>query len=175
MAHDLIIRGGTIVDGTGAPGYVADVAIDGDRITAIGDLRSEAAARTIDAEGRLVTPGFVDIHTHLDAQISWDPLGTSSCFHGVTSVVIGNCGVTFAPVRAEDRRELAEMMESVEDIPADAIMGGLSWEWETYGQYLAELDRRPKGLNVGGMIGHTALRCYVMGDRAAEAPRAGER
>ncbi len=167
--HDLVIRNGTIVDGTGAPPVVGDVAITDGVITAVGEVTGEAA-REVDATGRIVTPGFVDIHTHLDAQISWDPLGTSSCFHGVTSVVIGNCGVTFAPVRAEDRRELAEMMESVEDIPADAIMGGLSWEWETYGQYLAELDRRPKGLNVGGMIGHTALRCYVMGDRAAEAP-----
>lgn len=166
--HDVIITGGTVVDGTGAPAFVADVAVSDGVITHIGAVEGPAR-RTIDATGRLVTPGFVDIHTHLDAQISWDPLGTSSCFHGVTSVVIGNCGVTFAPCRPEDRQGLAEMMESVEDIPAAAIMSGLSWEWETYGQYLAELDRRPKGLNVGGMVGHSALRRYVMGDRALEA------
>ncbi|WP_426572262.1 N-acyl-D-amino-acid deacylase family protein [Aquihabitans sp. McL0605] len=165
--HDVIIRGGTVVDGTGGPARVADVAVTDGVVTHIGAVEGEAA-RTIDATGRIVTPGFVDIHTHLDAQISWDPLGTSSCFHGVTSVVIGNCGVTFAPCRPEDRRGLAEMMESVEDIPADAIMEGLSWEWETYGQYLSELDRRPKGLNVGGMVGHSALRRYVMGDRALD-------
>jgi N-acyl-D-aspartate/D-glutamate deacylase len=166
---DLVIRNGTLVDGTGSPPRRADVAIEDGIVVAIGEVDGPAV-RTVDAEGRIVTPGFVDIHTHLDAQISWDPLGTSSCFHGVTSVVIGNCGVTFAPCRPEDRRELAEMMESVEDIPADAIMDGLSWEWETYGQYLAELDRRPKGINVGGMVGHTALRRYVMGDRASEEP-----
>lgn len=171
--HDVIISGGTVVDGTGAPAVRADVAVTGGVITHIGTVEGPAA-RTIDATGKLVTPGFVDIHTHLDAQISWDPLGTSSCFHGVTSVVIGNCGVTFAPCRPEDRRDLAEMMESVEDIPADAIMEGLSWEWETYGQYLSELDRRPKGLNIGGMIGHSALRRYVMGDRALDTDPTAE-
>lgn len=166
---DLLIRNGLIVDGNGGEPYRGSVAIRDGIIVGVGDVDGDAA-RVIDAEGRIVTPGFVDIHTHLDAQLSWDPIGTSSCYHGVTSVVIGNCGVTFAPVRPEDRRHLAEMMESVEDIPADAIMSGLSWEWETYGEYLAELDRRPKGLNVGGMIGHSALRLYVMGDRATEAP-----
>ncbi len=170
--YDLLIRNGTIVDGTGAAPRRADLAVADGRIAAISDggPLEGSAARTINAEGRIVTPGFVDIHTHLDAQISWDPLGTSSCFHGVTSVVIGNCGVTFAPCRPEDRQGLAEMMESVEDIPAHAIMSGLSWEWETYGQYLADLDRKPKGINIGGMIGHSALRRYVMGDRATEAP-----
>jgi N-acyl-D-amino-acid deacylase len=171
--HDLVIRGGSVVDGTGADPRVADVAVSDGVVTEVGSVTGEAA-RTIDATDRIVTPGFVDIHTHLDAQLSWDPIGTSSCFHGVTSVVIGNCGVTFAPCRPEDRRDLAEMMESVEDIPADAIMGGLSWEWETYGQYLAELDRRPKGLNVGGMVGHSALRRYVMGDRALDVDPTAE-
>ena len=165
--HDVIIAGGTLVDGTGAPAMPADVAVTDGVITHIGTVEGPAR-RTVDASDRLVTPGFVDIHTHLDAQLSWDPLGTSSCYHGVTSVVIGNCGVTFAPCRPEDRRGLAEMMESVEDIPADAIMSGLSWDWETYGQYLTELDGRPKGINVGGMIGHSALRRYVMGDRALD-------
>ncbi|CAN5855275.1 amidohydrolase family protein [soil metagenome] len=171
--HDLVIRNGTVVDGTGAPPQRVDVAVDGRAVTTVGPVGPEGR-REVDAEGRIVTPGFVDIHTHLDAQLSWDPLGTSSCYHGVTSAVIGNCGVTFAPCRPEDRRGLAEMMESVEDIPVDAIMGGLSWEWETYGEYLADLDRRPGGLNVGGMIGHSALRRYVMGDRATGDPTASD-
>ena len=167
--YDLVIRNGTIVDGTGSAPYVGDLAVEAGVVVALGTVEGDAQ-RVVDATGCIVTPGFVDIHTHLDAQISWDPLGTSSCFHGVTSVVIGNCGVTFAPCRPEDRQDLAEMMESVEDIPAAAIMGGLSWEWETYGQYLADLDRKPKGINIGGMVGHSALRRYVMGERAAEAP-----
>lgn len=166
---DLLIRNGTIIDGTGAEPWVGDIGITDGVIVAMGHVDGDAE-RVVDATDRVVTPGFVDIHTHLDAQLSWDPRGTSSCFHGVTSVVIGNCGVTFAPCRPEDRRNLAEMMESVEDIPADAIMQGLSWEWETYGEYLAELDGRPKGLNVGGMVGHSAIRRYVMGDRASEDP-----
>jgi N-acyl-D-aspartate/D-glutamate deacylase len=170
MAHDLVIKGGTIVDGTGRDAFVGDVAIDGDKIVeivAVGD-RGDAgttARRTIDAEGRVVSPGFVDIHTHLDAQIAWDPCGTSSCWHGVTSVVLGNCGVTFAPCKPADRSWLAELMESVEDIPAGSILSGLSWDWETYGEYLREIDRLPKGLNVGGMVGHCAVRQYAMGER----------
>ena len=167
MTHDLVIRGGTIVDGTGAPGVPGDVAVDGDRITAVGAV-PERGRRELDADGRLVTPGFVDIHTHLDAQFGWDPIGSSSCWHGVTSVAIGNCGVTFAPVRAEDHTYLAEMMESVEDIPARSILDGLLWSWRTYGEYLGWLDGAPKGVNVGGMVGHTALRYYVMGDRSLE-------
>ena len=123
MAHDLIIRNGTVIDGTGGPAQRADVAIDGDRITAIGDLAEVAATREIDARGMVVTPGFVDLHTHLDAQIAWDPMMTSSSWHGVTTVLMGNCGVTFAPVRPQDRTFLAEMMESVEDIPRDAKIG----------------------------------------------------
>src|SRR6188472_241944 len=116
MAHDLIIRGGTVVDGTGAPARTADVAIDGDEIVEVGRVR-ERAKRVIDADGLVVTPGFVDIHTHYDAQIGWDPLATSSSYHGVTSIVMGNCGMTFAPCRPEDREYLARCMESVEDIP----------------------------------------------------------
>ncbi len=162
---DLVIRNGTVVDGTGAPGRVADVAIAGDRIVEVGAVDGRGA-REIDATDRLVTPGFVDLHTHLDAQIGWDPLLSSSCWHGVTSVVMGNCGVTFAPVRAEDREYLAEMMESVEDIPAQSILDGLPWTWETYGQYLDALDALPKGINVGGMVGHCAVRYHAMGDHS---------
>ncbi len=171
MGVQLVIRNGLLVDGTGSPALRADIAIEGDSIVAIDAHLDVDGARQIDAEGRLVTPGFVDIHTHLDAQLAWDPLGTSSCWHGVTSVVMGNCGVTFAPCRPEDREYLAELMESVEDIPRRAILEGLAWDWVSYGEYLRTMGRLPKGLNVGGMVGHCAVRQYVMGDRALdEAP-----
>jgi N-acyl-D-aspartate/D-glutamate deacylase len=173
MAHDLVIRNGRVVDGTGAEPVDAAVAIDGDRITEVGDVDGKGA-REIDADGRLVTPGFVDIHTHLDAQLAWDPIGSSSCWHGVTSVVLGNCGVTFAPCKPGDRRYLAEMMESVEDIPADSIMDGLAWDWESYGEYLDAVDRMPKGVNAGGMVGHCAVRIHAMGERAMEETPATE-
>jgi N-acyl-D-amino-acid deacylase len=172
--HDIVIRGGEVADGTGAAPGRAEVAIDGGRITAVGDV-PERGRREIDATDRLVTPGFVDIHTHLDAQLFWDPVASPSCWHGVTTVVLGNCGVTFAPVRPGEEAYLAEMMEAVEDIPADTIMAGLDWGWESYGDYLAALGRRPLGLNVGGMIGHCALRYYVMGPRSLEqAPATGD-
>jgi N-acyl-D-aspartate/D-glutamate deacylase len=168
MGHDLVIRGGTVVDGTGAPARVADVAIDGDRIVAVGDVDAGGAGRVIDAEGRYVTPGFVDLHSHLDAQIGWDPLMSSSCWHGVTSVVMGNCGMTFAPVHPGQADVLAGAMESVEDIPASAILEGLSWDWEHYGEYLDAMDRVPKGINAGGYVGDVALRLYVAGDASCE-------
>lgn len=166
MAHDLIIRNGTIVDGTGAPSYRADVAIDGQRITAIGDLSTATATREIDAAGLVVTPGFVDLHTHLDAQVAWDPLMTSSSWHGVTTVLMGNCGVTFAPVAKDDRVFLAEMMESVEDVPRDAILDGLPWDWETYPEYLDSVQRMRPAVNIVGMVGHCAVRYHVMGERS---------
>ena len=160
---DVVIRGGGVVDGLGSPMKEADVAILGDRIVAVGEITG-SGQREIDAKGRIVTPGFVDIHTHLDAQLAWDPIGSSSCWHGITSVVMGNCGVTFAPVRTEDIGYLAEVMESVEDIPREAILEGLPWDWRTFGEYLDFLDRLPKGLNVGGMVGHVAVRWNVMGE-----------
>ena len=165
MTHDLVIRGGTVVDGTGSEPKTADVAIDGDTVVAVGEVEL-SGAKEIDATGKLVTPGFVDIHTHLDAQLGWDPLGSSSCWHGVTSVVLGNCGVTFAPVKSGDQDFLAEMMESVEDIPAQSILEGLPWNWNTYGEYLDVLETLPKGVNVGGMVGHCAVRVAAMGDRS---------
>jgi N-acyl-D-aspartate/D-glutamate deacylase len=165
--HDLVIRGGRVVDGTGAPAFEADVAVDGDRIAAVGGVAGRGA-RELDAAGRIVTPGFVDIHTHLDAQLAWDPIASSSCWHGVTSVVIGNCGVTFAPVKRGDHAWLAEMMESVEDIPARSILDGLPWDWESYGEFLGWLGRTPKGVNVGGLVGHSAIRYYAMGERSLE-------
>lgn len=174
MEYDIIIRNGTVVDGTGDAPRMADVAIKGDRIAAIGDITDDAMM-VIDAKGAYVTPGFVDIHTHLDAQIAWDPIASSSCYHGVTSVVMGNCGVSFAPCKPEDREYLSEMMESVEDIPKKAIQTGLPWNWETYGEYLAAIERMPKGVNVGGMVGHCAVRYYVMGERSLdEAPATDE-
>ncbi len=168
MTYDIVIRGGLVVDGTGAAAEVADVAIVGDRVAAVGPGLDGAGRREIAADGLVVTPGFVDIHTHLDAQIMWDPIGTSSCWHGVTSVVMGNCGITFAPCRPDDRATLAGMMESVEDIPCDAILGGLPWDWETYGEYYDTIDRLPKGPNVGGLVGHCALRTFAMGERGID-------
>jgi N-acyl-D-aspartate/D-glutamate deacylase len=165
--HDIVIRRGDVVDGTGSAPQRADVAIDGDRITAVGVV-PDRGEREIDASGRLVTPGFVDIHTHLDAQLFWDPAASSSCWHGVTTVVLGNCGVTFAPVRPGQEGYLAGMMDSVEDIPADTIMAGLDWGWQTYGDYLRALGQRQLGVNAGGMIGHAALRYYVMGARSLD-------
>ena len=165
-----------LVDGTGAPARPADVAVDGDRVVEVGSVTGRGT-REVDADGRLVTPGFVDVHTHLDAQFAWDPIGSSSCWHGVTSVVIGNCGVTFAPVKERDHTYIAEMMESVEDIPARSILDGLPWDWQTYGDYLAWLDRTALGVNVGGMVGHTALRYFAMGERSldeAATPTADE-
>lgn len=176
MTHfDVLITGGTVVDGTGAPARRADVGIIGERISSVGNLDDATADRVIDATGRIVTPGFVDIHTHLDAQLAWDPIGSSSCWHGVTSVVMGNCGVTFAPVKTEDIEYIAEVMESVEDIPKDSIMQGLPWDWRSYGEYLGFLDRMPKGINVGGMVGHVAVRWHVMGpDSLDEAPASAD-
>jgi N-acyl-D-amino-acid deacylase len=167
MDYDIIIKGGTVVDGTGAAGRVADVGVVGDRIVTVGTCDG-SAGRVVDATGKLVTPGFVDIHTHLDAQLAWDPVGTVSCWHGVTTAIMGNCGVTFAPCKPEDRQQLAEMMESVEDIPARAILDGLPWDWQSYGEYLDSYERMPKGINVGGMVGHCSVRVAAMGDRAID-------
>lgn len=173
MDADLVIRNGRVVDGTGSPERVADVAVRGTRVLAVEAAWDGSATREVDADGLVVTPGFVDIHTHLDAQLGWDAIGTSSCWHGVTSVVLGNCGVTFAPCRAGDREFLAEMMESVEDIPREAILDMLPWDWEGYGGYLSWIDRLPKGLNVGGMVGHSAVRVHAMGQRSLDEAPAG--
>ena len=173
MPHDLVIRNGSVVDGTGAAAKPADIAVDADRIVQVGKVDGKAK-REIDASGKTVTPGFVDIHTHLDAQIAWDPIASSSCYHGVTSVVTGNCGVTFAPCKPEDRGYLAEMMESVEDIPQESINAGLPWDWETFGEYLDSIDRMDKGVNVGGMVGHCAVRVHAMGKRSLDETPANE-
>lgn len=167
MRHDLVIRNGQLIDGTGAPSVHGDLAIDGDTITAVGDVDGQGV-REIDAEGHAVTPGFVDIHTHLDAQIGWDPYLTPVSWHGVTTALLGNCGVTFAPVRPNDADTLANMMETVEDIPADAILGGLPWNWEGYDGYLDAIEGLDPAINVAGLVGHCAVRFYVMGDRAVD-------
>lgn len=167
MAHDLVIRNGTVYDGTGAAPVVADVGITGDTITTVGHI-PEPGVREIDAAGKAVTPGFVDIHSHLDAQIGWDPLLTPSSNHGVTTALLGNCGVTFAPCEPNGREMLAHMMESVEDIPATAILDGLPWTWESYGEYLDAIDELNPAINVMGLVGHCAVRPYVMGERGIE-------
>jgi N-acyl-D-aspartate/D-glutamate deacylase len=166
--HDLIVSGGTVIDGTGAAGIRADVAVDGGRISRIGDLAGAQAAKTIDATGKIVTPGFVDLHTHLDAQVGWDPLLRSSCYHGVTTALIGNCGVTFAPVAVQHRAKLAKLMEAVEDISADAIMDGLPWNWTTYGGYLDAIQSLRPALNVVGLVGHSSIRYEAMGERSMD-------
>ncbi|MCH2569078.1 MAG: amidohydrolase family protein, partial [Pseudomonadales bacterium] len=167
MAHDLVIRNGLIVDGQQTAAYDADLAIDGDTITAIGRVGGKGT-REIDADGATVTPGFVDLHTHLDAQIGWDQSMTSACWHGVTTALIGNCGVRFAPVNDKDKEVLASMMESVEDIPRHAILSGLPWNWNTYGEYLDAIEQLNPAINVAGMVGHSAARYYVMGERSIE-------
>ena len=172
-AHDLVIRGGTVVDGTGGPARLADVAIDGGTITAVGGVAG-TGREEIDAAGALVTPGWVDIHTHYDGQVTWDPEVSPSSWHGVTTVVMGNCGVGFAPARPDGRAFLIELMEGVEDIPGTALHEGIDWAWETFGEYLDALDAMPRVLDVAAQVPHAAVRAYVMGDRAHEEPTAAE-
>lgn len=162
MSYDVVIRGGTVVDGTGRDPFTADVVIHEGHIKSVG--KSDARGnQEIDADGLTVTPGFIDLHTHLDAQVGWDQNLSPVSLHGVTTALMGNCGVTFAPCKKEDRGLLAHMMETVEDIPRQTIMQGLPWDWEEYGEYLDSIDRLGPGINLAGMIGHAAVRFYVMG------------
>ena len=165
MTHDVVIKDGLIVDGTGTAGYHGDVAIDGDTITEVGKV-SDPGHETINAEGCAITPGFVDLHTHFDAQAGWDPLLTPVSWHGVTTALFGNCGVTFAPCKPADRDFLAGMMETVEDIPKNAILTGLPWDWVSYGEYLNSIEKLNPAINITGMVGHCASRFYVMGERS---------
>jgi len=169
MPYDLVIKNGTVIDGSGLPRYRADVGVRHGRIVTIGRIR-ERARELVDADGQVVTPGFVDGHTHMDAQIFWDPLGTSSCWHGITSVVMGNCGFTLAPCAKENKHLVVRNLQRAEDIPPAAMEAGIEWRWTTFPEFLDCLDSLPKGINYGGYIGHSAVRTYVMGERAFEKP-----
>jgi N-acyl-D-amino-acid deacylase len=166
MAFDLVVKNGMIVDGSGLPRYRADIGVKDGKIAEIGRINGATAKETLDAAGRVVSPGFVDGHTHMDAQIFWDPIGTSSCFQGVTSVVMGNCGFTLAPCRAEEADLVMRNLERAEDISRAAMKAGIKWRWETFPQFLDVLDALPKGINYAGYVGHCAIRTHVMGQRA---------
>jgi N-acyl-D-aspartate/D-glutamate deacylase len=166
MSYDLIIRNGKVIDGSGIPGFHADVGVSGGSIVEIGQVSGDAR-RVLDADGLVVAPGIVDNHTHYDAQVTWDPLCTFSCYHGVTTVVMGNCSLALAPAHEEDREMLASVLSHVEAIPLEAIRAGVNWAWETIPQYLDTLDRR-LGINVASLIGHSAVRRYVMGEASQE-------
>ena len=172
MSYDLVIKNGMVIDGSGLPRYRADVGVKAGKIAFIGRIAAPAR-EVIDAEGHVVTPGFVDGHTHMDAQVFWDPIGTSSCYHGITSVVMGNCGFTLAPCREREADLVFRNLERAEDLSREAMRAGITWRWETFPEFLDTLDALPKGINYAGYIGHSALRTYVMGERAFEGP-AGE-
>ena len=167
MQADLVLRGGTICDGSGAPAMTGDVAVDGGEIVHIGRFDG-AAQRSIDVSGLIVAPGFIDVHTHYDAQVTWDGLCTPSCWHGVTSVVLGNCGFALAPCHRSGRDSALRMLEHVEGMPYESLRAGVDWEWETIPDYLQMLERRALGPNVGVLLGHSAIRAYVLGDAAYE-------
>jgi N-acyl-D-aspartate/D-glutamate deacylase len=170
VAHDLVIRGGTVIDGTGAPGYRADVGIEAGKIVEIGTISGSGSVANVDAEGLVVTPGFVDAHTHMDAQVMWDQLGTSSCWHGVTTVVMGNCGFTLAPVRHGEEDLVVGNLERAEDISATALAAGVDWSWQSFPEYMDAVDRQPKAINYAAQVGHSSLRTWAMGQRAFEGP-----
>jgi N-acyl-D-aspartate/D-glutamate deacylase len=167
MTYDVVIRNGRVVDGSGLGSYAADVGITGDRISLVGRIK-DRGAREIDADGHVVTPGFIDGHTHMDAQVFWDPSGSSSCWHGVTSAVMGNCGFTLAPVREDERALVVRNLERAEDIDPAALAAGIEWTFQTFPEYLDAVDRLPKGINFAANIGHSALRTWAMGERAFE-------
>jgi len=164
--HDLIIKGGTLVDGTGGQAFTADVAVKNGRVVEVGKITGHAK-RTIDADGLMVTPGWVDIHTHYDGQVSWDPYLSPSSWHGVTTAVMGNCGVGFAPAHVHQREWMMELMEGVEDIPGAVLSEGLKWEWESFPEYMDAISRTPRIMDIGAQIPHGALRVFVMGERGA--------
>ena len=165
MLYDLVIKNGTVIDGSGLPRYRADVGVRNGRIATIGRIRDNAQ-EVIDAEGHVVAPGFVDGHTHMDAQVFWDPLGTSSCYHGVTTVVMGNCGFTLAPCAERDKHLVVRNLQRAEDIPPAAMEAGIKWTWTTYPEFLDAVEALPKGINYAGYVGHSAIRTFVMGERA---------
>ncbi len=164
---DLVVRGGMVIDGTGRPGVRGDVGVVGDRIATVGEVKGRGR-QEMDVEGLVVAPGFVDAHTHMDAQVFWDDLGMSTCWHGVTSVVMGNCGFTLAPARPDARALVVRNLERAEDIAPEAMAEGIEWNWSTFSEYLDAIDALPKGLNYAASIGHSALRTWAMGERAFE-------
>jgi N-acyl-D-aspartate/D-glutamate deacylase len=166
MSYDLLIKGGRICDGSGLPSYVGDVAVKDGRIMEVGRI-SGTSQRTIDGDGLAIAPGFIDFHTHLDAQLLWDPIATSSCWHGITTVIPGNCGLTLAPCRPQDRDGILGSFVRVEAMPLQVLKSAVNWEWETFPEYLNRLDGR-LGVNVAALVGHCALRQYVMGEAACE-------
>jgi N-acyl-D-amino-acid deacylase len=163
--HDIVIRGGTIIDGTGRAAFTGDVAIAGGRLAAVGG-KAGPARREIDAAGLMITPGWVDVHTHYDGQAMWDPLLAPSCWHGVTTVMFGNCGVGFAPVKKHHRQALMDLMEGVEEIPNPVLTAGLTWEWESFPDFMDALERRERAIDIAAQAAHLPMRVYVMGDRA---------
>src|SRR5499426_1154013 len=169
MAYDLVIKNGTVIDGSGLPRFRADVGGRHGKIVSIGRIR-ERAREVLDADGLVVAPGFIDGHTHMDAQIFWDPLGTSSCYHGITTVVMGNCGFTLAPCAEKDKHFVVRNLQRAEDIPPAAMEAGIKWTWTTYPEFLAAVDALPKGINYAGYVGHSAIRTFVMGERAFDGP-----
>src|SRR5437867_8074725 len=166
MPYDLIIKNGKIVDGSGLPGFHGDVAVSGGRIAEIGKVNGDAR-QVLNADGLVVAPGIIDNHTHYDAQVTWDPLCTYSCYHGATTVVTGNCSLALAPAHDYDRETMAGVLSRVEAIPLEAIRAGVPWDWETFPEYMDAIDRR-LGLNVARLIGHSAVRRYVLGDASQE-------
>src|SRR5215831_7638179 len=166
MAYDLLVKNGRIIDGTGMPAFHGDVAVVQGKIVELGRL-SGPARRVIDADGLAVAPGFIDNHCHYDAQVTWDPFCTFSCYHGATTVIIGNCSLTLAPLKRDDRDKLAGMLSYVEAIPMDVLQAGVPWNWESFPDYMRAVGQR-LGVNVGTLVGHSAVRLYAMGDDASE-------
>jgi N-acyl-D-aspartate/D-glutamate deacylase len=171
--HELVVRGATVVDGTGAPAFTGDLAVDGGQISEVGSVEGRGH-QELDGDGLLLAPGWVDVHTHYDGQVTWDPEVTPSSWHGVTTVVMGNCGVGFAPVRPGGHDFLIELMEGVEDIPGTALHEGIDWQWETFGQYLDALDTTPRVMDIAAQVPHAAVRAYVLGERAHDEATAEE-